>query len=520
MLGLTKSFQGALLLAVLLGTGCGRERPSLLETKGGGGELRVVLPAEPLDLDPNSFRDEISLLVAPNLYSRLVMLDADSRIHPDLAKSWEVGRGGLEYTFHLREGVRWHDGRRFKAADVRWTLEHLARRPSWAAEALRRIAAVETPDERTVVVRLTEPWAPFIATLAAHGVFILPAGATGRSKTPIGTGPFKFLEWIPGQRIVLTANLGFFRPGPFLDRVVFRFQPDPERSLEMLLANQADHVVGRPPLAILHRLARDPRLRVVTSPSDARYLLAFNLRRSPFGDLRVRQAVNRALDRSELLARAFYGYGAPGLGFYTPAVAWAYNPSARAPEFDPVQARALLDAAGLRPDTRGVRLEPELLFSSPVQDIARVVADQLRAVGIAVRLTAVSNGGWIERAIRRHDFDLALVGGNQGPDPENLNSRFGSRGPAQFLGYGNPEFDAAVATGARTVDLAQRARAYFRAQEILARDLPVAPLAESVQVTVCRREVVGLPRLEGRGLVAEQEYSLVRVHRPAAGGQR
>ncbi|HEX9943862.1 MAG TPA: ABC transporter substrate-binding protein [Thermoanaerobaculia bacterium] len=522
----SKSWSGVLLLALLpLWTACERRTSPLLETKGGGGEFRVLLPIEPRDLDPNSTQDEISLLLAPNLYNRLVMLDIDSRLHPDLAASWEVGQGGLEYTFHLREGVRWHDGRPFAAADVRWTLEHLARRPSYAVEALRRIAAVETPDERTVVVRLTEPWAPFLATIAVHGVFILPRpepGAPekdpGRGK-PVGTGPFRFAEWVQGQRIVLTANRSFFRPGPFLDRVVFTFEPDSNRSPELLASGRADYAMLRPSAALLPRLARDPRLRVLTSPSEGRYYLAFNLRRPPFGDPRVREAFNRALDRTALLERALYGYGAPGFGFYTPAVAWAYDPAARAPDFDPGRARALLDAAGLTPDRRGVRLAPELLCpdTTPFPEIARVLVEQFQTVGVAVRIEPMTAGQWFERT-RRHDFDLTLMGGGHGPDPENLNSRFGSRGPTQIMGYASAEFDAAVREGARALDLGRRARAYFRAQRILARDLPIAPLAEGVMVTICRREVTGLPRAEARGLVPDYDYSLVRVRRPGAAG--
>src|SRR5215210_3063359 len=199
----------ALLAVLLLWAACQREAPSLLTAKGGGGVFRVLLPAEPQELDPNSIRDEVSLMMAPNLYSRLMTLDDEARLHADLAESWDATPGGLAYTFHLRQGVRWHDGRPFEAADVRWTLEHLARRPSLAAEALRRIAAVETPDEHTVILRLCEPWAPFLATLAGRGAFILPRpgrGSRPRSggrEVPVGTGPFRLLEWEPGRRIVL-----------------------------------------------------------------------------------------------------------------------------------------------------------------------------------------------------------------------------------------------------------------------------------------------------------------------------
>ena len=515
-------------MALLSSTACDRPAPSLLETKGGGGEFRVLLPAEPVDLDPNSNRDEVSLLVAPNLYSRLVMLDADARLHPDLAERWEVSPDGRRYTFHLRPGVSWHDGRPFQAADVKWTLEHLAERLTFSAEAIRRVTRVETPDEHTVVVHLGEPWAPFLSTLADLGLFILPRPTQKperqvAGRPAVGTGPFRLAEWVPGKRIVLTANRSFFRPGPFLDQVVYTFEPSPSRGPELMASGKVDYVVLRPSLSLLPRLARDERLRVSTSPSDGRYYLAFNLRRKPFDDLRVREAINRALDRPALLERALHGYGAPGYGFYTPAVAWAYDPNAQAPELDRDRSRALLDAAGLRPDPRdpeGIRLKTVLLCPTlgPFQDIAREVADQLREVGIAARVETVGTRQWMERAIQRHDFDLSMIGGGHGPDPENLNARFGSRGTAQIMGYANPELEAALAEGARAVDLTRRARAYFQVQKILAHDLPIAPLAESVHVTLSRQGVTGLARREARGLVPEGEFSLVRV-RPAGEAQ-
>jgi peptide/nickel transport system substrate-binding protein len=512
----------ALVAACLLWAGCGGAGSGSPERKGGGGELRVLLPAEPRDLDPNGIQDEVSLLLAPSLYNRLVMTDADSRILPDLAGSWEVSQDGLRYTFHLRDGVRWHDGHPFQASDVLWTLEHQARRRSLGEGAYRRIAGVETPDERTVVVRLREPWSPFLAMIASYGAFILhPPHSPGEKvprPRPIGTGPFKLQAWEKGRRIVLGANHDYFRTGPFLDRVVYEFEPDPHRGPQRLINGEADYLVVRPPLGILPRLARNPELRVATFPGDGQYSLLFNLRRRPFQDLRVRRAFNMAIDRPALLTRALFGYGTPGMGFYTPAVAWAFNPSARAPELDLAGARSLLDQSGFQPDAQGIRLRAKLLTPSvsPFYDVARAAAGQLAAAGIELQVEMVSGREWIARTTRSHDFEVALMGGSLGPDPEILNLRFGSRSPVQPTGYSNPEFDAAIAEGARALDLSRRARAYFRAQEILARDLPMAPLADGASVTICRRGVTGLPRLEARGLVSDFDFSLVRVRGASA----
>jgi peptide/nickel transport system substrate-binding protein len=460
--------------------------------------------------------DETALLIASNLYDKLVALDTDSRLLPDLARSWKVSQDGLSYTFTLRDNVLWHDGRPFTAADVRWTLEHLKGRRSLAAEALRRITAVETPDDHTVVLRLAEPWAPLLTTLAWEGAFILPRHAGASPSRPVGTGPFRFQAWNRGKSLTLEANRGFFKPGPYLDRIVYRFAGS-DRALDLVLSGQADYMVIRPSLKRLPALALDPRMRVLTSPTDSRYYLAFNLRRPLFKDRRLREAINRALDRPALLERALHGYGAPGYGFYTPAVAWAYNARALAPAFDPGRARDLLGAAL---NGQEASFQPVLLSSSlvPYGDLAREVALQLQAVGIAVRLELEPSDGWYKRMMERHDFDMVLLGGNQGPDPESLNLRFGSQGlGSQIMGYESAELDAAVAEGGRQADLSRRARAYFRVQEILARDLPIAPLAESIRVVVCRRGVTGLSQAEGRGLVPPHDYSLVRLAPPPGG---
>ena len=512
----------ALALAVLLlGAGCGARSLVPPLPSGHGGEMRVALPFEPRALDPNSVQDEAALLLAPNLYSRLVALDADSRLFPDLAESWTIEDGGLRYVFRLREGVRWHDGAPFTAADVRWTFDRLARRPGLAAEAVHRIAGVETPDDRTVEIRLREPWAPFLTTIAAYGVYILPrhvADPAGTGRV-VGTGPFRLGSWERGRRIVLLPNRSFYRPGPLLDRLVYTFVGDPRRTAELLLAGTLDYSVVRPPAQLIPRLQREPGLRVVTAPSDARLFVGFNLRRPPLGDLRVREAINRAIDRQEILDKGLHGYGAPALGFYTPVVSWAYNGEAHVPPFDRRKARQLLAAAGLRPDARGAAVRLELLTPrlGAFEQIAALLRDQLRAVGIELRPVVLSPEQCTERTLTRHDFDLTLLSGSQGPDPENLEARFGSHGSLQFMGYANPALDAALNEGARSVDLPRRAQAYFRAQTILAHDLPIAPLAEGVRISVFRRGITGLPQAEARGLVPVDEYSLVRAHSQKGG---
>jgi peptide/nickel transport system substrate-binding protein len=510
----------ALLLAGVL-AGCGAASlPQAPAAKGGGGQLRVIEPEEPAGFNPDIGLDEGAILIGENVFDKLADLDADLRVIPDLAESWSAAPDGRTYTFHLRRGVRWHDGQPFSAADVQWTLAALAGEDNLARQALDRIAGVSTPDPHTVVLQLAEPWAPLLPSLADH-VFILPrhllAGTDWKrvmaTWKPVGTGPFRFAEWVKGERITLNANPAYDRPGPYLDRVVYLFQHDSSRISELMLAGAADYALVRPGLALLPRLESSPHLRVEIRPSDSRYYCAFNLRRRPWLDPRVRRALNAAVDRPRLVDRALAGYGAPAYGFYTPIVSWAYDGGARVPAFDRGAAARLLDAAGLAADRRGVRWTAELVGPefSPFTELAGEVAAQLKEVGIAVRPALLPPRDWIARIFERHDFDLALMGGSEGPDPENLASRFGMRGSLQFMGYASRELDATVAAGARRRTPAERAADYFRAQEVLARDLPIVPLAEGVHVWVHRRQVTGLPQNEARGLVASGEFSLVRV---------
>ncbi|MES1242276.1 MAG: ABC transporter substrate-binding protein [Acidobacteriota bacterium] len=493
-------------ISLLVGACQPREPSPVFPNQARGGELRVLLPGEPRGFDPNAGGDEVFLILAPNLYNPLIALDVDGRLLPDLAKSWEVSDGGRTYIFHLREGVVWHDGKPFRSDDVRFTYERLKAHPSLAEEAFRRIERIETPDDLTVVVRLTEPWAPFLPTLAWNGTYILPKHIPPGGP-PVGTGPFRFGGQVRGRRVVLVANPRFHRPGPFLDRVIYRPVADSARAADAIVRGEADTTITRVPYDRLFRLQRTPGVRVVTSPSSSRFYCAFNLTRPPLGDRRVREAINRALDRGEIVRRALFGYGAPGLGFYTPSVGWAYNGEAHVPPFDPERARSLIREAGARP------VELLIIRLSPMTEMADLIREELGRVGLPVRIAEVPVSEWLDRIVRRRDYDMTIIAGMQGPDPENLRMRFGSGsvGGGGVPGYSSPELDAAVAAGAASVDLRERAQAYYRAQAVLARDLPIAPLAEAVHTTVFRANVRGLAHAEGRGLVPANDYSLVRV---------
>ncbi len=510
-------------VAALLG-GCGsssRGPDPRGDQKGNGGVFRVILTAEPRTLDPNLGIDDAAFVVAQNLFNKLVTLDTDYHVIPDLAERWESARDGLTYTFHLAPDIRWHDGTRLTSAHVKASLEAIPPGGPAFESVVAVIDRIEAPEPTTVRIRLKRPWAPFLSSLAWYGTFILPVhlGSNVESRPGttrvIGTGPFVYQEWVPGDHVTLRANKAYFRMGPFVDELVFRFASGSVVVTDLLLKHLADLTLARPAYSTIPTLRREAGLLVRTYPQASRYYLGFNLSRRPLDDPRVRRAINMAINRPALVDQALFGYGAPSFGFYTPTISWAYDAKARAPQYDPIGVARLLDEAGLKPGRDGRRLAIDLVTSegSPYVEIAAVVVGQLREVGIVVQMRPL-NPLLATTWPKEHDeFDMALMNGSFGPDPDMLGWRFRSNGVSQIMRYSNPEVDAALDDGAREQRLDRRAAAYSRVQQILARDLPVAPLAEAVQMVVAVDGVTGLPQVEGRGLVTFQNFSLVRIRR-------
>lgn len=282
---------------------------------------------------------------------------------------------------------------------------------------------------------------------------------------------------------------------------------------DLIARGESEYTLARPSYERIRELQTSPNVVIRTFPHPARYYVGFNLRRKPFDDLRVRQAVSMALDRPAMVDRAVFGYGIPAFGFYTPAIPWAYNAEARAPGYDVAAAEKLFDQAGVARNANGVRATWTFVTfnAAPFKELATAMQHDLRRVGVELALELVAPNDFSPRVVAQRDFDLALANGSQGPDPDNLNFRFGSRGGYQFMGLVNAEVDAALEEGARLTKLEDRARAYFRAQDVLARELPFLPVMENVQFIIAHARVSGLPHVQARGLVTFQNYSLVRL---------
>jgi peptide/nickel transport system substrate-binding protein len=434
--------------------------------------------------------------------------DATYQPKPDLAESWTVSRDGLEYAFKLRRGVVFHDGSPFTAHDVKFSWETICHRDNVRiADAYvdhyvqirgckdfhegkaDAVEGIEVVDDHTLRVRLTEPYAPFLVSTAVTG--ILPRAKYGSipvkdlikhplSRAPIGTGPFSYVDWKEGDRLVLKANPRYFLGKPKVDGLVIRFINDSAARLLEFRNGTVHFAFFSPVLPEDFAAAKsDPRLVAKQYAGVWNYFFAVDHTNPLFKDARVRQAFSHAFDRAAILKDVWGGYGQILNSAINPHLTPYGAAKIKVPEYDPGKAKALLAQAGWKPGADGVlvkdgkRFEFGILnFAGPSKDMAVVYQDYLKRLGIAARIDTVDFPTlW---GVRFHPgkFEALSFLWPSGfyPDP--------GVGLYPFLcansrsGYCSAELDALIVKGRTTTDPKERAKAYTAFQEMFARDLP------------------------------------------------
>lgn len=479
-----------------------------------GGTLVEPLIGEPVTLNPAITTATPDLFSACKIFQGLVRLDKQFLPQPNLASSWEVNEDSTEFVFHLEEDVRWHDGEPFTSADVAWSLmEVSANFGPRVSTAFENISSIDTPDDHTVVIKLSDPYGPFLNLLSCADSAILPKHVYGdgtdilnhprNTDNPIGTGPFRFVEWKTGSHIIVERNEDYWREGlPYLDQVVLQFMPEGAALANALEAGEVDFAdqLGLDYNAFL-RLKDLPDFEFTLqakTPSD--FLLFFNTEREPFDDPEVRKALVRAIDRETINERAFFGIGTPGKSAINSNLPY-HNPDVNYMEmypFDSEAAAEALDAAGLVADESGNRTSMTLSIqagrqgSEPSADIIRA---NFAEVGIDLTIEVLEQTTMTEKIFVEHDFDLFLTGYNTvgevalGVQRVYLCSAIGTQPFQNTSSYCNPEVDELFAEGARYADPDLRKVPYFKAQEIIAEDMPVLHVNENATIGLWRKGV-------------------------------
>jgi peptide/nickel transport system substrate-binding protein len=271
-----------------------------------------------------------------------------------------------------------------------------------------KLVSIDTPDNYTVIMRYSEPFPASLGFLAWYGTFILPEHIFNKTDykdwmdpsipalaKPVGTGPFRFVEYVKGDHVTLEANPDYFKGRPCIDRVVFKIVPDATAALQSFIAGEGDWLTNPPPPSEIPRINSTPGLIVNMRPVPSRWYIAFNLLNPMLSNLNMRLAIAHAINTSEIVEKALNGYGYPARGMYTPVISWAFNPNASLPTYDPMKAEKILNQLGFRKGSDGYYYYPNgtrlsLRFTvfqgAQTEAIAVVIKEQLRRVGIDIKI--------------------------------------------------------------------------------------------------------------------------------------
>ncbi|MCL7463753.1 ABC transporter substrate-binding protein [Phaeovulum sp. NW3] len=445
--------------------------------------LGMVL--EPPNLDPTAgAAAAIDEVVYANVFEGLTRFGPDGAIKPGLAERWDVSDDGTVYTFHLRQGVRFHDGSGFDAEDVRFTLDRARAEDSANAQKalFAGIASVEVVDPATVRVTLSAPDGAFPFKMAwGDAVIVAPETAADLATRPVGTGPFSFGQWVQGDRVTLQAFADYWGEKPALQNATFRFIPDPTAAFAAMMAGDVDAFPNFPAPETLPQLEADPRFKVIVGSTEGETILAMNNRKAPLDDVRVRQAISHAINRQEVIDGAMFGYGTPIGTHFAP-----HNPDYQdltgLSAHDPDKARALLAEAGVADLTLRLALPPPTYARRG----GEIIAAQLAAVGIKTQITNLEWAQWLEQVFKGKDFDLTIISHTE-PADIDIYAR-----EDYYFGYARPEFVTLMGELGRTADPAERSGLLKSAQEMIAQDYVNGYLFQLAKTGVADARIEGL----------------------------
>jgi peptide/nickel transport system substrate-binding protein len=463
--------------------------------------LVFLIESSPTNLDPRFATDSQSQHLDGLLFSSLVERDDQMNIHPDLAVSWDTP-DALTYTFHLRSGVHFHDGRAVTSADVKFTFDFLLTPANRSPKrgGFRQIASIEAPDPVTVIFHLKEQYASFLFSISRPAIGIVPAnaGAGDFSRHPIGSGPYRFVSQSQDDEVILERNPDYFRGAPQLARVRFRVVPDAiVRALE-LRKGSADIEISSLSPDLIPALAQQAALALTERPGTNLNYLGFNLQDALLARREVRQALAYATDRASLIKYLLHGQAQIAAGVIPPTH-WAYEPGVTQYAQDLPRAEKLLDQAGFPRQANGMRLH--LLLKTSTEEQARLIGaalqEQWRQAGIDLEVRPLELATLLSDSIKGN-FQINLlrwVGANNDPDFFEFafsSKRFPPDG-ANRGRYRNPRIDALTDQIRVEMDREKRKTLCSEVQRTLADDLPYLPLWFVDATSVHRRSLADLP---------------------------
>lgn len=458
-----------------------------------GGTLRVGLAADPAELDPHLTSLTAAWHVIEHVYNTLITTNAALEPVPSLAEDWSISDDGITYTFNLRQGVKWHNGADFVADDVKYSFDRVLD-PATASPSSSDLASVDTievQDDSTVVITLRAPDSSFLAKLMGSTLSIVQRDAVEEfgdlRQNMVGTGPFRFVEYVPNSMVTLEANPDYWEEGlPYVDVMEMQIIPDQTARTTALTSGTVDFIEYAP-VQDLPIFEADGNIVITGDENTNIRYMALNVSREPFDQLEVRQAIAKVIDRQPIVDAAVFGAGT-ATNILFPESYWAgFDSPIEAPDIE--GARELLAQAGF-PD--GFETEIHSWAQYPfLSNAAIVIQEQLKEVGIEAELRFEENAIYLENYFAGN-FDMSVTGTSAYVDPNDVvQANFGTGESNNGIGYSNEEMDQLIAEGMATTDQEERAQIYQRIQEIINEDVVWINLFIANQYEAMQSYVVG-----------------------------
>lgn len=474
-----------------------------------GGTLNWIVTPEPASILPLTTTAGTNAELGPKIVEGLLTYDYDLNPQPLLATAWKVSDDGLRYTFSLREGVKWHDGKDFTSADVAFSVLTLKQVHPRGRAIFANVSEVQTPDAHTAIIVLSKPAPYLITALAGTESPIVPKHlyegtditANPHNSAPVGTGPFVFKEWVKGSHAVFERNPNYWdKPKPYLDKIIVRFIPDAVARAAALESGSADLAGQAIPLSDVKRFGEMPHLRVDTTSwpyLSVHQQLFFNLDTPVLQNKEVRRALSHAIDVNALNKVVWFGYGKVSAAAIGKANTKYHNADIKHFAFDPKKAEEILDAQGLKRQADGTRLKLRLLYN-PFQErrAADFVRQSLARIGVDAVIENYDFATYVGKAYTERAFDITLEALANIFDPtvgvqrvywsKNFKVGLPFSNAAHYV---NPEVDRLLEAAAVEVDETKRRQQFLDFQKLVHEDIPSIEFGANPLITVLSNKV-------------------------------
>lgn len=449
-------------------------------------ELTMALAVDPDGLDPQRTTAASTFQITNNLYEPLLKVDTQGNLTAGLAETWSLSDDGLSVIFTLRENALFSNGRPCDSEAVIASFERLLEDGSPRASDYAGLSSMEAVDERTVRFATETLNVALLSSFAYPWAAIVDVSEADTLKNkPVGTGPYTLESWIPQQALSLKQNPDY--PGTVnIETIQFKMMPDAASQISAFQNNELDIIsVSGDQVAAFEN---NPSCTVVQAPANSLQLMAMNLENEALSDIRVRQAINYAVDKDQLIDTVWWGYGQK-IGSHYPTVLKEYIDTGNTYAYDPEKARDLLKQAGYE---NGLTLDMVLPKNyTAYVNAGQVIADQLKAVGITCKITIVEWAAWLSDVYTGRQYDLTVVGHTGRLDPIGLLARYQSDSAENYFNYHSAEVDQLLTDYKTETEESRRTQLIQQVQQILAAEVPALYIQDPISVYVLQKGIEG-----------------------------